>query len=100
MQDMDAVMRGLGRMMKSDVKLNWGPGRHTLGDNVFSYFNAPSGNVYEYTAEVEHIPDDWTPRVLPRRADIIDQWETGRIAAPAVYPQLEPDPALWNSDPL
>jgi catechol 2,3-dioxygenase-like lactoylglutathione lyase family enzyme len=95
MENADEMMRGLGRMIKNSVQLNWGPGRHTAGDNTFSYFVSPGGNILEYTAELEYLPDDWQPRILPRRPDIIDQWGTGRITGPATYPPVQPDPGLW-----
>lgn len=98
MENADAVMRGLGRMMHHSVPLNWGPGRHTAGDNVFAYFSTPAGNNFEYTAEVEHLPDDWEPRLFPRTPEIMDQWGTGRITGPASYPPLQPDPGLWQAD--
>ncbi|RZF60668.1 oxidoreductase [Sphingomonas populi] len=93
--NMDEMMRGMGRMMKARMPPKWGPGRHTAGDNSFAYFNSPAGFMIEYTAEVESLPEDWTPRSFPRAADVMDQWGTGRLAGPADYPPLKPDPALW-----
>jgi 2,3-dihydroxy-p-cumate/2,3-dihydroxybenzoate 3,4-dioxygenase len=98
MDNMDEMMRGLGRMLKNDIELTWGPGRHTAGDNTFSYFISPAGNMLEYTAELEYLPDEWVPRTFPRAPEIIDQWGTGRIKGPASYPQLKADPSLWNAD--
>lgn len=96
------VMRSVGRMLKHDVPLTWGPGRHTAGDNVFAYFRTPAGNIFEYTAEIEHLPEGWEPRVLPRSPEIIDQWETGRIAGAHTGTtanwQKDPDPGLWRDD--
>jgi catechol 2,3-dioxygenase-like lactoylglutathione lyase family enzyme len=74
MQDLDAVMRGLGRMRDAGIEPVWGPGRHGPGNNVFSYFIAPFGAIVEYTAEVSEVgddykvggPDDW-------------KWPAGRI---------------------
>lgn len=74
MQDIDAVMRGFGRMRDAGFQSIWGPGRHGPGNNVFGYFIAPFGAVIEYTAEVSQVdehyrvggPDDWT-------------WPPGRI---------------------
>lgn len=68
MKDTDSVMRGGGRMVDAQHPIEWGPGRHGPGDNVFNYFIGPFGEVIEYTAEVEQIddsyitgyPDDWT----------------------------------------
>jgi len=74
MQDIDAVMRGFGRMRDAGYPSIWGPGRHGPGNNVFGYFIAPFGAVVEYTAEVSEVgddykvgaPEDWT-------------WPPGRI---------------------
>ena len=77
MPDIDAVMRGGGRMQEAGFPIEWGPGRHGPGDNAFNYFIGPFDVVIEYTAEVEQIddsyqtgqPSDWT--WPPGR---IDQW--------------------------
>ncbi len=77
MQDLDAVMRGIGRLRDSGMAPAWGPGRHGPGDNAFAYFVAPFGAVVEFSTAVEivsddyHVgaPDDWT---WPKNR--IDQW--------------------------
>jgi 2,3-dihydroxy-p-cumate/2,3-dihydroxybenzoate 3,4-dioxygenase len=74
MRDIDAVMRGIGRLREAGFEPVWGPGRHGPGNNVFGYFIAPFGGIIEYTAEVSEIgddykvgaPEDWT-------------WPPGRI---------------------
>ena len=74
MPDLESVMRGGGRMKDAGHVIEWGPGRHGPGNNAFSYFVGPFGEVIEYTAEVEQIddsyrvggPDDW-------------KWPPGRI---------------------
>ncbi len=74
MQDLDAVMRGIGRMRDAGFEMIWGPGRHGPGNNVFGYFISPFGSVIEYTAEVSEVdenyrvgaPEDW-------------KWPPGRI---------------------
>ena len=98
MDNADEMMRGLGRMLKNDIALNWGPGRHTAGDNTFAYFETPAGNILEYTAELEYLPDDWQPRTFPRTPEIIDQWGSGRIAGAPSYPPIVPDPGLWCAE--
>lgn len=68
MADIDAVMRGAGRMQQAGYPIHWGVGRHGPGANVFSYFIGPSGEVIEYTAEIQQVdadypvgqPQDWT----------------------------------------
>ena len=77
MPDIDAVMRGGGRIQEAGFPIEWGPGRHGPGDNAFNYFIGPFDLVIEYTAEVEQIddsyqtgqPSDWT--WPPGR---VDQW--------------------------
>ncbi len=59
MRDLDAVMRGIGRMRDAGYDCVWGPGRHGPGHNVFGYFVAPFGANIEYTAEVEEVGDDY-----------------------------------------
>jgi 2,3-dihydroxy-p-cumate/2,3-dihydroxybenzoate 3,4-dioxygenase len=59
MRDIDAVMKGIGRMREAGHACVWGPGRHGPGNNVFGYFAAPFGPAIEYTAEVEEVGDDY-----------------------------------------
>lgn len=67
MQDLDAVMRNVGRLKDAGIEPAWGPGRHGPGNNVFAYYIAPFGAVIEYTSEVQRVergykvggPDDW-----------------------------------------
>lgn len=61
MQNIDGLMRGSGRLKKSGFEIIWGVGRHTAGNNVFSYFVEPNGFVTEYTTEVDQIDDSYVP---------------------------------------
>lgn len=74
MSDLDAVMRGGGRMQDAGFPIEWGPGRHGPGDNAFNYFIGPFGIVIEYTAEVEQVDDSY-PSGRPE--DWI--WPPGRV---------------------
>ncbi len=75
MADIDAVMRGIGRLKDAGFETFWGPGRHGPGNNVFAYFVAPFGAAVEYTAEVQRVgpsykvgtPEDW--KWPPKRND-------------------------------
>jgi len=77
MPDLESVMRGGGRMKDAGFPIQWGPGRHGPGNNLFNYFIDPFGIVIEYTAEVEQVdesykargPEDW--KWPPGR---VDQW--------------------------
>ena len=39
----------------------WGIGRHGPGNNLFSYYEDPAGNLFEIYAELEQVPDDEAP---------------------------------------
>jgi catechol 2,3-dioxygenase-like lactoylglutathione lyase family enzyme len=60
--DLDSVMRGMGRMKDNGYPIEWGPGRHGPGNNVFAYFCGPDEVPLEYAAEVAQIDDSYTPR--------------------------------------
>ena len=62
MPNLEAVMRGSGRMIDAGYPIAWGVGRHGPGDNVFSYFIDPVGTVIEYTAEVLQVDDSYIAR--------------------------------------
>jgi 2,3-dihydroxy-p-cumate/2,3-dihydroxybenzoate 3,4-dioxygenase len=59
MQDIDAVLGGMGRLTDAGCPTAWGPGRHGPGNNVFAYFVAPFGACIEYTAEVQRLDDSY-----------------------------------------
>ncbi|MFD1612338.1 VOC family protein [Sphingomonas tabacisoli] len=77
MADMDAVMRGIGRLRDHGMAPAWGPGRHGPGANVFAYFIAPFGAVVEFSTAVEKVPDDYrvgAPEDWTWPEGRIDQW--------------------------
>ena len=84
MPDLDSVMRGAGRMRDDGRAIEWGPGRHGPGNNVFCYFLGPEDMPLELTAEMQQIdashraktPEQW--RWLPGR---LDHW--GITAGPS-----------------
>lgn len=77
MADLDAVMRGIGRLRDQDMVPAWGPGRHGPGANVFAYFIAPFGPVIEFSTAVEKVPEDYqagSPEDWAWPEKRIDQW--------------------------
>lgn len=96
MPDVDEMMRGLKRLRRAEFDTVWGPGRHTAGDNTFSYFVTPNGFTVEYTAHLEEVDfDTWEPRVFTPAPDIMDQWGTG-FGGPQTMPRAEPDAGLFQ----
>jgi len=77
MADIDAVMRGIGRMREAGFEAVWGPGRHGPGNNVFGYFIAPFGPIIEYTSEISEVDDNYKvggPEDWKWPAGRIDHW--------------------------
>ncbi len=77
MTDLDSVFRGAGRMIDNGHPIEWGPGRHGPGANVYCYFVGPEEIPIEYTSEMEQVDDSYpigTPEQWkwpPRR---VDRW--------------------------
>ena len=94
----DELMRGLARMHGAGVKLQWGPGRHTAGNNTFSYYETPNGNAVEYTSDLEEVDElTWQPQVYAPTPTITDQWGTGRIIPGNIpHAEMQPDKGLWQ----
>lgn len=104
MRGLDEYMRGTGRLLRAGVQKLWGPGRHCIGDNTFSYFLDPHGNVVEYTTELETVDEDtWHPQVfdatVPENAD---QWGTAGPPEEVVYSQMmnDVDKGLFTAPPV
>ncbi len=102
MRGLDEFMRGTGRLIRSGSAPLWGPGRHGAGDNTFSYFADATGNVVEYTTELETVDDDtWVPRRFEFTPEAADQWGTAgsmEKMIPAMF--NEPDKGLWINAPV
>lgn len=95
MEGVDGMMRGIHRLKMQNVDVRWGPGRHTAGNNIFSYFVTPSGFTVEYTSELEDVDDaTWVPKVHTPAPLLMDQWSIG-VGGPQAMPHPEPDSGLF-----
>jgi catechol 2,3-dioxygenase-like lactoylglutathione lyase family enzyme len=96
MTDVDGMMRGVGRIGKLGTEIRWGPGRHTAGDNTFSYFVTPNGFAVEYTAELEEVDfENHADKVHVPAPQVMDQWGSG-VGGPQTMPHPAPDPRLFQ----
>jgi catechol 2,3-dioxygenase-like lactoylglutathione lyase family enzyme len=92
----DDMMRGVHRLKQKGVDIRWGPGRHTAGNNAFSYFTTPGGFAVEYTSEVEQVDDaTWEAKVHIPGPGVMDQWQTG-VGGPQAMPHPEADKGLFQ----
>jgi len=74
MPDLESVMRGAGRMRDDGRGLEWGPGRHGPGNNVFCYFLGPENLPVEYTAEMQQVDDSHVAGTPDKW-----KWPSGRL---------------------
>lgn len=96
MLSVDDMMRGISRLRKRGTDLRWGPGRHTAGNNTFSYFCTPAGFAVEYTSELEEVDfETHQPKVHEPAPTVMDQWGIGQ-GGPQTMPKPAPDPCLFQ----
>jgi catechol-2,3-dioxygenase len=96
MPSVDDMMRGIHRLKREGTDLRWGPGRHTAGNNTFSYFTTPAGFAVEYTSELEEVDFlHHEPKVHPPSPLVMDQWGIG-TGGPQTMPKPEADAGLFQ----
>jgi catechol 2,3-dioxygenase-like lactoylglutathione lyase family enzyme len=96
MLGVDDMMRGIHRLKQQGTDIRWGPGRHTAGNNTFSYFTTPAGFAVEYTAELEEVDDaTWEAQVHVPAPLVMDQWGIG-TGGPQTMPHPAPDKGLFQ----
>lgn len=104
LRGVDEFMRGTGRVLRAGGDLVWGPGRHTAGDNTFSYFLDPSGNTMEYTTELERVDEaTWVAHEHDVREPMTqDQWGTAAPMGPEIASKSfnAPDACLFVAPPV
>jgi len=101
MRGVEEYMRGTGRALRAGTRLTWGPGRHSAGDNTFSYFHDPHGNTVEYTTELAIIDEDtWHPGVHDVTDPLTqDQWGTADPMSEVIAKEQFNDPDVLFSAP-
>ncbi|MFL5995385.1 MAG: VOC family protein, partial [Streptomyces sp.] len=104
MRGVDEYLRGTGRLLRAGVHKVWGPGRHTAGDNTFTYFLDPHGNTVEYTTELESVDEDtWHPHVYDfSQPEVADQWGTANPMNELVAKESfnDVDPGVFVAPPV
>ena len=82
MRDISHLKDALDHLAAREIRLQWGPGRHGAGHNIFTYHHDPDGNLIELFTEIDVIYDEKTGQFLPR------PWHE-------TWPQM---PKFWTPD--
>jgi catechol 2,3-dioxygenase-like lactoylglutathione lyase family enzyme len=86
-RDVVHLKHALDHLGAAGYRLEWGPGRHGVGHNVFSYHRNPDGELTELFCEIDQIFDETTGHFEPR------PWHEELPQAPKVWPA---DPSASN----
>jgi catechol-2,3-dioxygenase len=84
MRDMLHLKDALDHLSPRGYRLEWGPGRHGAGHNIFTYHRDPDGNIVELFTEIDQIFDEATGYFEPRPWH--ESWPQG--------------PQVWDTTPL
>jgi len=101
MRGVEEYMRGTGKILRAGAPMVWGPGRHTAGDNTFSYFHDPHGNTIEYTTALALLDEDtWHPGIHDVNDPLTqDQWGTADPMNESVASSSFNDPDVLFTPP-
>lgn len=80
-------------LSRKGYELIWGPGRHGIGHNLFSYHAAPNGLTVELFAELDQMLDEELGYFDPR------PWHRDRPQKPKVWPKDPGAANLWGIGP-
>jgi catechol 2,3-dioxygenase-like lactoylglutathione lyase family enzyme len=80
-------------LSKSGYKIIWGPGRHGIGHNLFTYHRGPNGLITELFTEIDQMPDEALGYFAPR------PWHRDNPQRPKVWPKGPESANLWGPPP-
>ena len=73
-ESIDDIMRAWYFLRDRQVRIQFGPGRHSTSGAMFLYFEGPDGMVYEYSSGVRSCDESWRPRQFPFTAESFCVW--------------------------
>lgn len=72
-RDIDDVYMGHEHLQQKGYVHWWGIGRHTIGSQVFDYWNSPWGQVHEHYTDGDLLNRDYEEKIVPV-TEIDSQW--------------------------
>jgi catechol 2,3-dioxygenase-like lactoylglutathione lyase family enzyme len=85
--DAGHVITACDAFFRHDIRLIWGPGRHGIGHNLFTYQADPSGNVVELFCDLDRVANEELGYFEPR------PWHEDNPQRPKRW---VPDPSMAN----
>ena len=95
MTSVDEMMRGVAKLKRHNIDVRWGPGRHTAGNNTFSYFVHRVASRLNTRPSLSESTNLETAVYTPSQA-VMDQWGSG-VGGPQAMPHAEPDKGLFQA---
>jgi len=80
LKDWPEIQRACDFLGKNNYRLIWGPGRHLIGHNVFTYHRNPDGQIVELYTELDQIKDEDSGWFEPR------SWHQDQPQRPKTWP--------------
>jgi catechol 2,3-dioxygenase-like lactoylglutathione lyase family enzyme len=104
-RDPSHVITLVDHLYKHDYRLDWGPGRHGPGHNLFTYHKDPDGNVIELSTQLDRMDEArgyWEPRPWHESFPLYPKiWDPDPDAANVWGPgQFDPNAVGEMSSPL
>jgi catechol 2,3-dioxygenase-like lactoylglutathione lyase family enzyme len=80
-------------LSKNGFRILWGPGRHGIGHNLFTYHRSPNGLITELFAELDQMKDESLGYFDPR------PWHRDNPQRPKTWPKTPDAANLWGPMP-
>lgn len=77
--DWNAIRDWADHLADQHVKIQWGPGRHGPGNNLFLFVHDPDGNWVEISAELEVVAADRPAGQWPHEQRTLNSWGQGLL---------------------
>jgi hypothetical protein len=80
-------------LSENGYKILWGPGRHGIGHNLFTYHRGPNGLITELFAELDQMKDEALGYFDPK------PWHRDYPQRPKTWPKTPDAANLWGPMP-
>jgi catechol 2,3-dioxygenase-like lactoylglutathione lyase family enzyme len=93
LRDWNHIQAASDYLASRKIPLIWGPGRHGIGHNIYTYHHNPDGQIIELFTELDQMNDESLGYFEPR------PWHTERPLKPKTWPKGPGSANLWGIMP-